>query len=295
MDVKRLEVFLVVAEAGSFTKAAERLFTSQPAVSMQIKTLEHEAGFRLFERERKNSKLTKEGCMLFLAAQKVQEGVREAQRVADEIRGLKKGVVLIGASSTPGVYLLPEIIADFKKKYPAIQIKLKVNNTQTVVNDILSGQVDMGFVGEGAHAAGICEENFVQDSIIPVLPRGHKLLRENKISIKSFLKEPLILREEGSATRSLVEEALRRKNLRFENVVMEVGNPEGIKRAVMQGLGVSFLSWFAIRQELKERKLHSANLSDFSVRRTLTLITREQKWLSFSVRTFMEFCRKRKR
>ncbi len=292
MDIKRLEIFGVVAEEENFTKAAERLFTSQPAVSMQIKLLEQETGLKFFQREGRSVKLTREGRMLYERAQKIQQGIREAEELVSDIKGLKKGFVSIGASSTPGVYILPELIGTFKNKYSNIHVHLSISNTESVAEKVLSGDVHIGFVGSEVFSYRMTMHPFAQDRLIPVFPANHFMLKRKTLSLKELAAEPFILREKGSATRALLEEALKKKNLSLENVVMEVGNVEGIKRAVGAGLGISFLSPFAIKEELAQKKLFTLKHSPLVLKRTLKMILRKNTWLSPSLKLFLHFFEK---
>ncbi len=291
MDIKRLEIFGVVAQEGSVTRAAEKLFTSQPAVSMQIKLLERETGIKLFERARRAVRLTREGQLLYAAALKIQQGLKEADEIVSDIRGLRTGFVHIGASTTPGIYLLPEVIGQFKKKHPQIQVRLLVANTDAIFTKIQRGEVHVGFVGTEDIPESMTAEGFVHDHIIPVLPSGHPLLKKKTLSVREIAKEPFILREEGSGTRTLLEGKLREKNLTLENVIMEIGNTEGIKRAVAAGLGISFLSYFSVAEELRSGKLRTMHVKDFTLRRQLSQVVLKKAWLSPSVKVFLDFCK----
>lgn len=292
MDIKRLEIFGVAAHEESFTKAAEKLFTSQPAVSMQIKLLEQETGLKLFKREGRSVKLTREGRMLYERAQKILQDIREAEELVNDIKGLKKGGVSIGASSTPGVYILPELIGTFRKKHGSIQVHLSINNTESIAEKVLRGDVQVGFVGGEIASKQLAAFPFARDLIIPVFPGNHALRNKKNISLKELASEPFILREKGSATRSLLEERLRKKNLHLENVVMEVGNSEGIKRAVTAGLGISFLSQFTVKEELKSRALSTTKHVPLKLQRMLRIIMRKNVWISPSLRLFLSFCEK---
>lgn len=290
MDIKRLEIFGAAAHEESFTKAAEKLFTSQPAVSMQIKLLEQEIGLRLFERAGKKIRLTHEGKLLYVSAQKIQQNMKEAEEIVSDLKGLKTGYVHIGASSTPGVYLLPEVIGEFKKKHTQIQVKLTISNTETILKCIARGDVHIGFIGWDAGRTDMDVESFITDQIIPVFAPSHPLLKKRNLSIKKLAEEPFILREQGSGTRALLERELARKNVQLQNIVMEIGNTEGIKRAVSAGLGISFLSYFSVTEELKIGKLRTLHLQDFKLRRKLNRVLLQNTWLSPSVKLFLDFC-----
>lgn len=291
MDIKRLEIFGVVAREGSVTRAAEKLFTSQPAVSMQIKLLERETGIKLFERAGRAVRLTREGQLLYAPAMKIQQGLKEADEIVSDIRGLKTGFVHIGASTTPGIYLLPEVIGQFKEKHPQVQVRLLVANTEAIFTKMERGEVHVGFVGTEDIPESMTAEGFVHDHIIPVLPSGHPLLKKKILSMQELAKKPFILREEGSGTRALLEGKLREKNLTLENVVMEIGNTEGIKRAAAAGLGISFLSYFSVEEELRAGKLRTARVKNFTLKRKISQITLKNAWLSPSVKTFLDFCK----
>lgn len=290
MDVRDLEVFLAVAKHLNFTRAGEEVHLSQPSVSVRIRRLEEDLGVKLFEQWGKKVVLTEAGQLLEPYARRVVAALDDAQQAIAEFQGLERGLLRIGASTTPGMYLVPRIIAAFKRRYPNIAIHLSVKNTRQVEEDIVSNAFDLGFVGGHLISAEVDVISWLIDELVLIVPPGHPLARRRRITPRALAKEPLVFRERGSATRAILEDTLRQLNLGVR-AVAELGNPEAVKQAVQGGLGLAFLSKFAVDPELRAKALVTVKVQGVTLTRELKIIHRKGKHLSQAARAFIEMAK----
>ncbi len=287
MTLRQLEVFLAVARARSFRRAAEALHTSQPAMSQHVRELEGELDVRLFDRLGRAVTLTEAGRLLEEHALHVTAAVAGARRTIDELKGLERGSLVIGASTTPGIYVLPPIVAAFRRRYPGVDVSLRIANSRVIEERIRADEVDLGIVGghvlranERCVAAGLLDELF-----LIVSPR-HPWAKRRDVAPRELAAAPLLMREQGSATRQVTERALRQAGIKF-TAAMELDHIEAIKQAVMAGLGVALVSMYAIRGEVATRRLRALRLRGLRVRRHFHVIHNEARTLTASGHAFM--------
>jgi DNA-binding transcriptional LysR family regulator len=290
MEVRSLEVFLSVAKHLNFTRAGEEVNLSQPSVSVRIRQLETELGVKLFEQLGKRVTLTEAGSLLIPHAHRVIGAIEDATHAIDELQGLERGSLRIGASTTPGMYLIPKTIANFKARYPKIEIQLGIRDTRQVEDGVARNEFDFGFVG--GHLAGdeVDAQPWLTDQLVLVVAPGHALGRKKSVKLEDLRKEKFILREPGSATRATITSHLQRSNLTVEPI-MEMENPESVKKAVQSGLGIAFISLFAVETELKAKSLVAVVVRGIDIRRELKIVHRKDKHLSRAARTFIEMAR----
>ncbi|HEY4690946.1 MAG TPA: LysR substrate-binding domain-containing protein [Anaerolineae bacterium] len=274
MDFPRLLVFRAVARHLSFSRTADELNMSQPAVSKHVRLLEAELGVRLFQRLGNRVELTDAGRILLDYAQRVSVLTEEVHRVLGELQGLRRGYLRLGASTTPGLYLLPEVLARFRKTYPGIETTLAITNSVDVTRRVLAGEFDLGFSGAPTEAPGLQVRPFVEDEIVLVVPAGHALALQRAFAPDVLADETLIVREAGSATRQITEAHLARLGL-VSRQVLEMTGCEAVKRAVSAGLGVAFVSQYAIQLELAHRLLHVPDISELRFARQLFVLARK--------------------
>jgi len=274
MDTKQLKIFSALVESGSFSRVATALNLSQPTISFQINGLEKEIGARLFERSTKRLRLTAEGKLLYEYAKRILALEGKIKEEINSCRGLKKGELGIGASNIPGVYILPELLGGFKKKYPGIKIDLKIMDTQQILAQVLENKVDLGVVGSMTKDPRLAFERFCKDELVLIASNKSQLAKKGYISIKELKEMPFILREQGSGTREVIRENLVKKDIRLLDlsVEMQLGNNEAVKKAVAAGLGVSFVSEFSIGQELKLGLLKIIPVENFSIHRFFYIV-----------------------
>lgn len=291
MDVRGLEVFLSVAKHLNYTRAGQEVNLSQPSVSVRIKQLENELGMKLFEQLGKKVALTDAGLLLLPHAHRVIAAIQDANHAVEELQGLERGSLRIGASTTPGMYLIPQIIARFKQRYPKIEVHLGIKDTRQVEEGVIRNEYDVGFVG--GHLAGDEVEvlPWMTDQLVLVVGPTHPLTRKMTIKAAELRKEKFILRELGSATQATIASHLKKLSLAVETV-MEMENPESVKKAVQSDLGIAFISRFAVETELKAKSMIVVRVKDLDIRRELKIVHRKDKHLGRAAQAFIETARK---
>jgi DNA-binding transcriptional LysR family regulator len=288
MTFRQLEIFLAVASAKSFTRAAETLHVSQSTLSQHVLELERELGVRLFDRLGRAVTLTEGGRLLEEHATRIATTVASARRALDELKGLARGSLVVGASTTPGIYVLPGIIATFRRRYPGIGISLQIGNSQVIEERVRADTVDLGVVG--GHVLGArerCVAAGLLDELLLIVPPRHPWAGRREILPRELADVPLLMREQGSATRLVTERTLRQAGVRF-TVAMQLDHVEAIKQAVMAGLGLAFVSTYAVRGEIETRRLWGLRLKGVRVRRHFHVIQNEARTLTASGRAFMD-------
>lgn len=253
MADRRLQVFHAVARSLSFTKAAEILHLTQPAVTFQIRQLEEHFNARLFDRVHNKISLTEAGNIVYNYSSRVFDLYSEMERSVREITGDDSGAFTIGASTTIAEYMLPSLLGDFKDNYPEITIHLKVSNTEGIVSMVENSLIDLGMVESQVSNKNLIIEPCRDDHLVVIVPPHHILATRQKLGFHEILEFPFICREEGSGTREVINEYMGN----LENcaaglrVAMELGSPEAVKGAVEAGMGVSVLSLATIQKELR--------------------------------------------
>ena len=288
MNRNYLALFHAVAEAGSITAGADRLRISQPAVSKQIGELEDAMGVRLFDRLPRGIRLTDAGVLLADYARRMSVMEGDAERAIEELRGLKRGRLAIGASTTIGAYLLPQALVRFHQVYPGIELHLEIANTQVIQSALMDGTLEVGFT-EGRIVSDALETTvFQQDELVAIAPVGHTMLSKKRVTARELCKEPFVMREDGSGTRQVVEAALGDKGISL-TPVMSLGSTEAIKRAVIEGVGVAIVSRLAISMELESRLLGIVPLSDLTIKRPLHRQKLRERSVSTPIKEFLRY------
>jgi DNA-binding transcriptional LysR family regulator len=274
----------------NFTRAGEEVHLSQPSVSVRVRQLEEDLGVKLFEQLGKKVVLTEAGRLLEPHARRVVAALDDARHVIEEVQGLERGVLRIGASTTPGIYLVPKLIAGFKHLHPKIEVHLGINDTRQVEEGLIRNDYDFGFVGGHLVGGEVKILPWRTDEVVLIAPQDHPLAQRRHVQLKDVAKQQFIFREIGSATRMTVNEKLRSLDLQLETV-MEMDNPEAVKQAVQAGLGIAFLSRFAIGTELKAGTLVVVNVRGLTIHRELKIAYRKDKHLSRAAQAFIEVAR----
>ena len=288
MTLRQLEVFLAVAREKSFSRAAKRIHSSQPTLSEHVGELERELGRKLFVRHGREVTLTEAGRVFDGYASRVAATVEEARQAMAELDGLSHGSLLLGASTTPGLYVMPGIIAAFRARYPGVELKLQIANSQVIEERVKDRELDLGVVGGHSVAPGEeCLAAGLLDELVLIVPPGHAWTARREIAPEQLADQPLLLREEGSATRSVTERALQRAGVKFK-AVMELDHTEAIKQSVMAGFGVAFVSTYAVRGEVASGRLRAVRLRGLRVQRHFHVIHHESRRVTASARAFME-------
>jgi LysR family transcriptional regulator, transcriptional activator of the cysJI operon len=291
MDIRGLEVFLSVATHLNYTRAGEHVNLSQPSVSIRIRQLENELGVKLFDQLGKKVALTEAGLLLIPHAQRVIMAVADAQDAIGELQGLERGSLRIGTSTTPGMYLIPRTIAEFKQEYPKIDVHFAVKDTREIEEGVVRNEFDFGFVGGHLTGDEIQVLPWITDELRLIVAVGHHLASKKTVKPRDLSAEQFILRERGSASRAVVAGHLGKLQIE-PKTVMEIENPESIKKAVQSGLGIAFISGFAIETELKAKTLVAIEIRNLKIRRELKIVFRKDKHLSHSAQAFIGMARK---
>lgn len=252
----RLVVFRAVAEQQSFRKAAEELFLTQPAVSLQIKALEEDLGVQLFDRTGSRIALTPAGVTLLDYAQRVHALLVQAEQQVTALSGEHAGHLALGASTTIAQYVLPRLLSGFCREHPRVQPSLISGNTEHIVAAILQQQIALGFIEGPTHSRDVKTEPFLVDELVLIAPAAHEWAERGSISAEELPTAPLLMRERGSGSRRVLELALERHHIKRTSlrIAMDLDSTEAIKSAVEAGLGAGFVSRWAIAKDLRNGK-----------------------------------------
>jgi DNA-binding transcriptional LysR family regulator len=269
----RLKVFRAVAEHLNFHKAAERLFLTQPAVTLQIKALEQDLGVRLFDRAAGRISLTIQGSMLLSYANKIAALAAEAEQELGCKDGKVSGQLSLGVSTTIAQYVLPRLLGAFLADYPAVDFSLHSGNTSDIVQLLLDGKVAIGLIEGPTRARGIRSESFMEDELVLIAPPQFEL---DHMSGDQLVASRLLMREQGSGSRRVVETALEKAGFKLKSFrkVIDLDSTEAIKSAVEAGLGIGFVSRWAISKELELGAVKVAQVRGVKITRHFALITR---------------------
>jgi len=269
----RLKVFRTVAEHLNFRKAAEHLFLTQPAVTLQIKALEDDLGIRLFDRAANRVSLTPQGSLLLSYAKKIAALISQAEQELGSEDGKVSGDLSLGVSTTIAQYVLPRLLGAFLDEHPRVQFSLHSGNTDEIVHLLLDDKLSIGLIEGPARDRGLRTEPFMQDELVLILPRA---FASDRMSREQLVSSNLLMREQGSGSRRVVEHALDNAGLKLKSFknVMDLDSTEAIKSAVEVGLGIGFVSRWAISKELELGALKIADVPGLNIARHFSLISR---------------------
>jgi LysR family transcriptional regulator, transcriptional activator of the cysJI operon len=292
MADRRLQVFHTVARLLSFTKAADALHMTQPAVTFQVRQLEEYFNTRLFDRTHNRISLTPVGERVFAYAEQIFERYAEMENAVKEMTGDVSGVLLIGASTTIAEYMLPALLGDFKRKYPDVRIRLRVSNTEGIVAMVEDNVIDLGVVEAPVANKSLAVELCCMDPLVAVVAPDHELGKHGSVNIKTLLAWPYISREEGSGTREVIAHYVAEQNIPLEsmNIVMELGSSEAIKGTVAAGLGVAILSASSLQKELQLGALKIVPLNP-PLERPFSFVHQKQKFRLRAMEELLSFAR----
>ncbi len=291
MEDHKLKVFCTVAETKSFSKTSQIIHLTQPAVSLQIQALEELYETKLFDRSSSSINLTSSGEVLYSYAKNILAQYSELEKEIGKITGLIKGSITIGASTTIGNYLLPTVVFNFKKNHPKIKINILIGNTNRVLDLLNSGIIEFGLVEGDTTRSKIKVVSFLTDELVFILPAMHPLAKKKSISILEIMKEPFIIREEGSGTRQIIEKYLSVHGIKISDmhIVLVLGGTEAIKEAVERGMGIAILSRWAARKELQFGTLKYISAKEDRILRDFSLVVQKNTVFSHAVDEFLSF------
>ncbi|NLT94182.1 MAG: LysR family transcriptional regulator [Clostridia bacterium] len=291
MNRHQLELFKVVAEKKNFSHASEILHISQPAISQQIQILEEELGVKLFQRTTRKVSLTDEGKLLYHYAIQICNLFADAEKNLSEFSKVVRGSLTIGASQTIGEYFLPKFIGGFKELYPQVQITIQIFNTQHIAKAVHEQTLDIGLVEGQVDGEDLNIIPFLDDELLVIVHPSHPLAGQKTVDLEQFSLFPFVLREKGSGTRQVMEDALTKAGWDPENlsVVMELGSTEAVKSAVEANLGISVLSARSVQKELQLKTLKALRIADIKFMRKFYIVTSSKKYSSPSMEHFLKY------
>ena len=295
MDLWRLHIFCKVVELKSFSMAGKTVHLSQPTVSSHIKVLEDHFGCRLIDRLSKEVLPTKAGEILYHYARKLISLRDETETAMSDFQGVIKGRLVVGGSTIPGNYILPKLIGAFISDYPEVTLSVVIGDTQRIINDTLSGDLEFGIVGAKANDKKIFQQVLLNDRLVLIIYKGHAWSRKKSIGLKDLVKEPFVIRKHGSGTLKAIQHGLARKGFGIEdlNIVAEMGSTEAVCQGVKNRVGVSVLSPRAVSEDLKTGVLKALAIDDLDVNQCFYLTRHKYRSISPLGETFINYLKEK--
>jgi DNA-binding transcriptional LysR family regulator len=292
-DLRQLEIFCKVVELKSFSKAAEAVFLTQASVSERIAGLENSIGAKLLDRLGRQIVPTRAGELLFRQALQLLDMKRSVKLEIENFLGLKQGEVRLGGSTIPGEYILPAIIGKFNKKYPFISVSLVISDTTETENLVHRGDLELGVIGSRSSNQDLVHYNLWKDELVLIVNADHRWADKKTVSPDELLQEPFIMREKGSGTQRIIDEALKASGLggilSLKSVAC-LGSSTAIKEGVKAGLGVSIISSRALETEFKSGVLKTIKIKGLpTIKRTFYLIKDKRRVASPACRAMLDF------
>jgi DNA-binding transcriptional LysR family regulator len=289
MADRRLKIFHTVARLLNFTKAAEELHMTQPAVTFQIRQLEEQFNTRLFDRTHNKVTLTDVGKQVYSYSDRILKLYEEMTRNITEMTGDVSGSVTLGASTTIAEYMLPLLIGEFKNKFPEVMINLRESNTEDIVSMVENNDIDLGIVEGSVNNKNLVVEECKMDHLVVIMPNDHMLASEKKLRVEDFVSYPFISREHGSGTQEVITNYVEKHgNGEDLNICFELSSPEAIKGAVEAGMGLSIVSRATIIKELKLGTLTAVELKP-SLERPFSFVRQRYKFKSRAADQLLSF------
>jgi DNA-binding transcriptional LysR family regulator len=274
MDTRQLAAFCAVVERKSFSQAAERLGVTQPAVSLQVRSLEKRIGRKLLARSGRRVSPTEAGAALYRSAQRM---LQLEEQLVDELQaadgGDLGGTLRVGASTGPGSTVVPVLLCEFQRANPTVAVSLSISDTQSVVEHVAERELELGMVGAARRHRGVVFESFFRDEVVLAVPAGHKFAN-GTVTLAQLREEPLIVMQEGAGVRQVIEDELRKTGVRLRDLEprLELGLQESAKAAVVAGYGVTFISRAAIAADLAAGTLATARVEGLDPARDISLV-----------------------
>ena len=289
VNIHSLRTFLTVARNRGISRSADELHLTQPAISRQILGLEDSLGTPLFIRKGRLLTLTEAGRILQQYGGRILQLVADARAEIDGLKGLVRGHLRISAASTIGIYMIPNVLGEFKDQYQGIEVSLDIANKLTVLKNIQEGSADIGFVGPPVPESELLSlETYLEDDLVLIVSPHHWLGERESVSARMLAEDVFILREKGSGTREIMEEELRHAGVSLRHA-MELGSTEAIKKAVAANLGISIVSSSAVTNEVMLGQLCTVRVSDLNLHRSIYMLHARNIPLSPAAEGFRRF------
>ncbi len=292
-DLRQLEIFCRVIELKSFSKAAEAVHLTQASVSERIAGLESTIGARLLDRLGRQILPTKAGELLYRHATRLLDMKKTARQEMEGFLGLKQGEISLGGSTIPGEYILPGLIGRFYRQYPHISVKLTVSDTAEIERLVLQGGLELGVIGSKPSNKDLIHHDVWSDELVLVVNAGHRWTKKKTVSVNELLEEPFILREDGSGTQNILDNALRAAGvdgIHSLKTAGSLGSSTAVKEGIKSGIGVSIISSRAIETEIKSGTLKTIKIKDLPlIKRSFFLIRDKRRVPSPACRAMFGF------
>jgi len=295
MDTRQLAAFCAVVERKSFSQAAERLGVTQPAVSLQIRSLEQRLGRQLLDRSGRRVEPTEAGLRLYASAQRLLQAEEQLlEELESDDEDVVTGALELGASTGPGGSVVPVILCEFQERHPDVRVRLSVSDTQTVVAQVADRELELGIVGAGRRHRGVTFEPFFSDEVVLAVPAAHPFAGKT-VTLEQLRGEPLIVMQEGAGVRQVIEDELRKTGTRLRDldVRLELGLQESVRSAVLAGHGVTFISRLAVESDLATGLLATARVGGLDPVREIFLVRASGRSETRAARAFLAFARER--
>lgn len=295
MDTRQLAAFCAVVERASFSQAAEQLGVTQPAVSLQIRSLENRLGLQLLDRSGRRVEPTDAGRRLYRSALRLL--AQEEQLLAElgeEVEGELTGRLELGASTGPGGTVIPVVLCEFQERHPEVHVALTVSDTQRIVEQVARRELELGVVGAARRHRGVVFETFFRDEVVLAVPRGHRFA-DRTISLDELRNEPIVLMQEGAGVRQVIDDELREAGVRLRDldVRLELGLQESARSAVLAGYGVTFISRAAVEADVGAGTLAVSRVEGLDASREISLVRASGRAETRVAQAFVDFARMR--
>jgi DNA-binding transcriptional LysR family regulator len=295
MDTRQLAAFCAVVERKSFSQAAERLGVTQPAVSLQIRSLEQRLGRQLLDRSGRRVEPTEAGLRLYASAQRLLQAEEQMlEELESDDDDVVTGALELGASTGPGGSVVPVLLCEFQERHADVRVRLTVSDTQTVVERVSDRELELGIVGAGRRHRGVTFEPFFRDEVVLAVPASHPFAGKT-VTLEQLRGEPLIVMQEGAGVRQVLEDELRKNGSRLRDldVRLELGLQESVRSAVLAGHGVTFISRLAVESDLTTGLLATARVRGLDPVREIFLARASGRSETRAARAFVAFARER--
>lgn len=286
IDLDRLVIFRAVAQARSFTRAAALVHLTQPGISKHIKHMEEYLGVPLFDRLGRKIVLTQAGEILLEATEEVFALAEAAEQRIRDLSSMRAGRIRVAASFPIAIYILPQVVAAFRKAYPAVSLKLQMSTSADIQAEVLANRADVGLISSEVHDPRFLAKQFRSDDLVVIVPRHHRWASTRRIKAEDLVSETFIVAARGAGVRSIIEERLRAKGLALEKVLNFV-NAEGVKHAVEAGLGISVQPRSIVQREIAAGSLRALALADIDASIRYFFVYLRKKHLSAADEAFL--------
>jgi len=287
VEFGQLEIFLCIADEKSFSRAAEKMLRTQPALSIAIKRLEEELGEPLFDRSSRSGMLTEAGKILYSYAQRLINLRQEAQEAVGELREMYRGRLIIGANESTSYYLLPQLLLEYRRQYPLIKIEVHRSVSERIPLDVLERKLDFGFLTYDPLQAGLESIEINRDDLVLVVPPGHALAGRTQVVVRDLAAYQFVAHNAKTPARDRIFELFRRNHTPL-NICVELSTLETIKDFVLLGVGIAILPRLSVSAEIEDGRLIHVPVRGMKIEKTLRLVFRRESNLSHAARSFLE-------